>query len=119
MGLLEAPDDVSIALTAHPVARSRAIPCPEQKVASRGRHRGCNVDITLAPPVDAERAQGLKHALDIVGQQQIADVGLAFGKRGEQAVQDNLTCVKRGYNEIREVPPELINASPIANGQAH
>ncbi len=32
-----------------------------------------------------------------------------FGKRGEQVVQDNLTCVKRGYNEIQEIPQELIH----------
>jgi pyruvate-ferredoxin/flavodoxin oxidoreductase len=32
-----------------------------------------------------------------------------FGKRGEQVVQDNLTCVKRGYNEMQEVPQELIH----------
>lgn len=37
-----------------------------------------------------------------------------FGKRGEQVVQDNLTCVKRGYNEMREIPQEIIHAS---NGQ--
>ncbi|MBW3599403.1 MAG: 2-oxoacid:acceptor oxidoreductase family protein, partial [Planctomycetes bacterium] len=30
------------------------------------------------------------------------------GKRGEQVVQDNLTCVKRGYSEMREIPQELI-----------
>ena len=29
-----------------------------------------------------------------------------FGKRGERVVQDNLNCVKRGYGELREVPPE-------------
>ena len=34
-----------------------------------------------------------------------------FGKRGEQVVQDNLTCVNRGYNEMLEVPQELIQAS--------
>jgi pyruvate-ferredoxin/flavodoxin oxidoreductase len=33
-----------------------------------------------------------------------------FGKRGEQVVQDNLTCVKRGYEEMKEVPQELIQA---------
>ena len=33
-----------------------------------------------------------------------------FGKRGEQVVQDNLTCVERGYNEMQEVPQELIQA---------
>ena len=33
-----------------------------------------------------------------------------FGKRGEQVVQDNLTCVRRGYSEMREVPQELMQA---------
>jgi pyruvate-ferredoxin/flavodoxin oxidoreductase len=40
-----------------------------------------------------------------------------FGKRGEQAVQDNLTCVKRGYMEMQEVPQEIMQAEPTANGQ--
>ena len=31
-----------------------------------------------------------------------------FGKRGEQVVQDNLTCVKRGYSEMQQVPPDLM-----------
>ena len=31
-----------------------------------------------------------------------------FGKRGEQVVQDNLTCVKRGYSEMQQIPEELI-----------
>jgi pyruvate-ferredoxin/flavodoxin oxidoreductase len=34
-----------------------------------------------------------------------------FGKRGEQVVQDNLECVKRGYGEMQEVPQELIQAN--------
>jgi len=33
-----------------------------------------------------------------------------FGKRGEQIVQDNLTCVKRGYSELLQVAPELIGS---------
>jgi pyruvate-ferredoxin/flavodoxin oxidoreductase len=33
-----------------------------------------------------------------------------FGKRGDRVVQDNLTCVKRGYSETKEIPPELIGA---------
>jgi pyruvate-ferredoxin/flavodoxin oxidoreductase len=33
-----------------------------------------------------------------------------FGKRGDRVVQDNLTCVKRGYGDIRQVPAEIINA---------
>ena len=31
-----------------------------------------------------------------------------FGRRGEQVVQDNLTCVKRGFTEVNEVRPEEI-----------
>jgi pyruvate-ferredoxin/flavodoxin oxidoreductase len=31
-----------------------------------------------------------------------------FGKRGEQVVQDNLTCVKRGYSQVQEVPREIM-----------
>ena len=31
-----------------------------------------------------------------------------FGKRGEQVVQDNLTCVRRGYSEMKEIPQALI-----------
>jgi pyruvate-ferredoxin/flavodoxin oxidoreductase len=34
-----------------------------------------------------------------------------FGKRGERVVQDNMTCVKRGYSELAEVPQALIQAS--------
>lgn len=33
-----------------------------------------------------------------------------FGKRGERVVQDNMTCVRRGYSELKEVPQELMNA---------
>jgi pyruvate-ferredoxin/flavodoxin oxidoreductase len=39
-----------------------------------------------------------------------------FGKRGEQVVQDNLTCVKRGYSEMQEVPQTLAYAESVANG---
>src|SRR6478752_1552257 len=34
-----------------------------------------------------------------------------FGKRGDRVVQDNMTCIKRGYQETQEVPQELIQAS--------
>jgi pyruvate-ferredoxin/flavodoxin oxidoreductase len=43
-----------------------------------------------------------------------------WGKRGEQVVQDNLTCIRRGYQEVIEVPRELIfdakedAAAPVA-----
>jgi pyruvate-ferredoxin/flavodoxin oxidoreductase len=33
-----------------------------------------------------------------------------FGKRGAQVVQDNMTCIKRGYGEMQEVPPAVMNA---------
>jgi pyruvate-ferredoxin/flavodoxin oxidoreductase len=33
-----------------------------------------------------------------------------FGKRGERVVQDNLTCVKRGYSELKEVDPGMIRS---------
>jgi pyruvate-ferredoxin/flavodoxin oxidoreductase len=38
-----------------------------------------------------------------------------FGKRGAQVVQDNLTCVKRGYEEMSEIPHAVIYGG---NGQA-
>ncbi len=31
-----------------------------------------------------------------------------FGKRGEQVVQDNLTCVKRGYREMKEITRDFM-----------
>jgi len=41
-----------------------------------------------------------------------------FGKRGEQVVQDNLTCVKRGYKELQQVQPELIHTEMSNAAQA-
>jgi pyruvate-ferredoxin/flavodoxin oxidoreductase len=32
-----------------------------------------------------------------------------FGKQGEQVVKDNLTCVRRGYSEMKEIPPAVIS----------
>ncbi len=34
-----------------------------------------------------------------------------FGKRGEQVVQDNLECVRRGYRELQEIRRELMRQS--------
>jgi pyruvate-ferredoxin/flavodoxin oxidoreductase len=39
-----------------------------------------------------------------------------FGKRGEQVVADNLTCVKRGYGEMQEIPGDVMFGG--GNGQA-
>ena len=33
-----------------------------------------------------------------------------FGKRGAQVVQDNMTCIKRGYGEMKEIPQEVMAA---------
>ncbi len=33
-----------------------------------------------------------------------------FGKRGDQVVQDNLNCVKRGFGDMKEITATLINA---------
>lgn len=33
-----------------------------------------------------------------------------FGKRGDRVVQDNLTCVKRGYSETKEIPAEVMKS---------
>jgi pyruvate-ferredoxin/flavodoxin oxidoreductase len=34
-----------------------------------------------------------------------------FGKRGDRVVRDNLTCVRRGYEELCEVPQSLIHGA--------
>jgi pyruvate-ferredoxin/flavodoxin oxidoreductase len=36
-----------------------------------------------------------------------------FGKRGEQVIQDNLTCVRRGFEEVMEVPEAIIYSEKI------
>ncbi|HVK15419.1 MAG TPA: 2-oxoacid:acceptor oxidoreductase family protein [Fimbriiglobus sp.] len=33
-----------------------------------------------------------------------------FGKRGDQVVQENMHCVKRGYGEMKEIPQGIVNA---------
>jgi pyruvate-ferredoxin/flavodoxin oxidoreductase len=33
-----------------------------------------------------------------------------FGKRGAQVVQDNMTCIKRGYGEMKEIPAAVISS---------
>ena len=38
-----------------------------------------------------------------------------FGKRGDRVVQDNLTCVRRGYSELKEIPPAVIQESGVRN----
>ena len=31
-----------------------------------------------------------------------------FGKRGDQVVKDNMTCIHRGYSEMKEIPPGVM-----------
>jgi pyruvate-ferredoxin/flavodoxin oxidoreductase len=31
-----------------------------------------------------------------------------FGKRGDRVVQDNLTCVRRGFTELKQITPEMM-----------
>ncbi len=38
-----------------------------------------------------------------------------FGKRGEQVVQDNLKAVQRGYEEVIEIPREIMLATAAAD----
>jgi len=41
-----------------------------------------------------------------------------WGKRGEQVVQDNLTCIRRGYEDVFEVPREIIDDESLDNVSA-
>jgi pyruvate-ferredoxin/flavodoxin oxidoreductase len=38
-----------------------------------------------------------------------------FGKRGERVVQDNLKAVQRGYEEVIEIPREVMLATAAAD----
>jgi pyruvate-ferredoxin/flavodoxin oxidoreductase len=42
-----------------------------------------------------------------------------FGKRGDRVVKDNMTCVMRGYQEVQEVPRELIQKEPVEGRNAN
>ena len=37
-----------------------------------------------------------------------------FGKRGDRVVKDNLTCVRRGYEELGEVPQSIIQQGTVS-----
>jgi pyruvate-ferredoxin/flavodoxin oxidoreductase len=44
-----------------------------------------------------------------------------FGRRGESVVQDNLEAARKGYQQVLEVPREVIDATPadvLAKGRA-
>ncbi|MCB0060530.1 MAG: 2-oxoacid:acceptor oxidoreductase family protein, partial [Caldilineaceae bacterium] len=40
-----------------------------------------------------------------------------FGKRSEQVIQDNLTCVRRGFAEVLEIPQSIIEQDQSAIAQ--
>jgi pyruvate-ferredoxin/flavodoxin oxidoreductase len=42
-----------------------------------------------------------------------------FGKRGDRVVQDNLTCVKRGYSEVQQIPFDVISGGGNGDGNGH
>ena len=56
------------------------------------------------------QADAVRQGSDMSDEQVYAGVEKAlrkyFGKRGDQVVQDNLTCVKRGYSEMKEIPQD-------------
>jgi pyruvate-ferredoxin/flavodoxin oxidoreductase len=57
-----------------------------------------------ATPFAARRGMGFEQIMEGVEKA----VRSYWGKRGEQVVQDNLTCIRRGYQDVFEVPKELI-----------
>jgi CBS domain-containing protein len=57
-----------------------------------------------AAPFAAERGMG-RDVLMVAVRQSLAR---HFGKAGDKVVDENLICVERGYDEVREVPAEVI-----------
>jgi Pyruvate/2-oxoacid:ferredoxin oxidoreductase gamma subunit len=41
-----------------------------------------------------------------------------FGKRGEQVVQENLLCVRRGMQEVQEIPREISDEAEVPKAPA-
>ena len=41
-----------------------------------------------------------------------------FGGRGERVIQDNLECVRRGFSDVFEIPPEVKAKEPQAHALA-
>jgi pyruvate-ferredoxin/flavodoxin oxidoreductase len=41
-----------------------------------------------------------------------------FGGRGERVIQDNVECVRRGFGEVFEIPPEVKKTEPEAQAAA-
>ena len=56
-----------------------------------------------AAPFVAERRMERDALMDAVRE----SLTRYFGKAGERVVEENLICVQRGYDEVREVPPSV------------
>lgn len=65
------------------------------------------------------RARGLDEAAVLAAVER--SLRRVFGKRGEQVICDNMTAVRRGYEEVIELPRELVTGgSPaLAPGGVH
>jgi pyruvate-ferredoxin/flavodoxin oxidoreductase len=117
---------------AEPVEVWKRIPAQVQRVVRERRARVFYCDmVTIAREVASEadlqmRMQGIvllgaflkltpyaKHS-NMTDEQVYEGVEKAlrkyFGKRGDRVVQDNLTCVKRGYSEMKEIPQGMIHS---------
>jgi pyruvate-ferredoxin/flavodoxin oxidoreductase len=110
----------------------KRIPASVQKIIRERKLRVCYADMVRIAREEASRAdlqmrmQGIvllgaflrltpyAGESDMNDEQVFAGVEKAlrkyFGKQGEQVVKDNLTCVRRGYSEMKEIPASVIGA---------
>jgi pyruvate-ferredoxin/flavodoxin oxidoreductase len=73
------------------------------------------VGVFLRATPFAERA-GLSFDDLMAGVERV--VRARWGKRGEEVVQDNLTCIRRGYADAFEIPREMIDDLSLDEGAA-
>jgi pyruvate-ferredoxin/flavodoxin oxidoreductase len=67
-----------------------------------------------AAPFVTERRMGRDALMDAVRQ----SLTRYFGKAGERVVEENLVCVQRGYDEVREVPRAIVQEEETAERRA-
>jgi pyruvate-ferredoxin/flavodoxin oxidoreductase len=111
----------------------KRIPAPVQQIARERKLRIFYTDMVkiareVATRADLQmRMQGIvllgaflrltpyTRESDMTDEQVFAGVEKAlrkyFGKQGDQVVKDNLTCVQRGYSEMKEIPASVIEAN--------
>ncbi len=117
---------------AEPAEVWKRIPAAVQKIIRDRQVRVCYADMVkiareVATRADLQmRMQGIvllgaflrltpyARESDMTDEQVFAGVEKAlrkyFGKQGEQVVKDNVTCVRRGYSEMKEIPAAVIGA---------